>query len=144
MQLSDLHDRLETATNLEVYPSVSPDGATAPYVIYNRTTYTPVRTLAGSTGYYESIFRIDVYDYSFDAAQGFADRVVAGVDDWMDSGKGVLSSALENRRDLSDLTTDPALSRAQVEFRNRQAVAANRSAHSCSMACPCACVRSPG
>lgn len=117
MQLSDLRERLEAATNLEVYPNVSPDDSTAPYVIYNRTTNTPVRSLQGSTGVYESVFRIDTYAYSFDEAEGFANQIVTHLDDWRDDTKGVLSCALEVRRDLSDITTDPALSRAQVEFR---------------------------
>lgn len=117
MDVSHILTKLETATNLDVYPKVSPDGSTAPFVIYNRTSSSPLRTLEGSTGVYETTYRIDAYDASYDAALACAGKIKLALDDWSDATIGVLSTSLEVERDLSDLTDDPKLSRIQVEFR---------------------------
>jgi hypothetical protein len=117
MDASDICTKLEAATGLDVYPQVSPDNSVAPFVIYNRTSMTPLRTLAGATGVFESLYRIDAYDFSFDAALLCAGKIRDALSDWTDASIGVLSSSLEAERDLSDLTSDPKLNRVQVEIR---------------------------
>lgn len=99
----------------KVYPLVAPSGATAPFAVYNRASTTRLRDMAGAIGVAAPTFRVDLYAASFLTARQLADAARLLLDGYSDAE--IMDVELVQDRDLSDLTTDPNLSRVQLEFR---------------------------
>ncbi|KQO53366.1 tail completion protein gp17 [Sphingomonas sp. Leaf257] len=97
------------------YPVVAPKGVKVPFVIYTRVSTPRLRDFNGPTGNAMPTFRIDAYDVGFDAARALADSIRVALDGHR--GGIIQDCVLINEQDLSDLTSDPALSRVQLEFR---------------------------
>ena len=106
---------LLSAITPNTYPVVAPKGVKAPFVIYTRVSTPRLRDFDGPTGNAMPTFRVDAYGVGFDAARILANSIRVTLDGYR--GGNIQDCALINEQDLSDLTSDPALSRVQLEFR---------------------------
>jgi hypothetical protein len=97
------------------FPNVVPKGTRAPFVTYNRVSTPRLRDFDGPTGNAMPTFRVDVYALDFDEARALANSIRIKLDGYRDAV--VQSCALINEMDLSDLTSNSALSRVQLEFK---------------------------
>lgn len=97
------------------YPVTAPKTAHAPFIVYTRVSTPRLRDFDGPIGMAMPLFQVDIYANDFDEARLLATSVRTSLDGFE---TGALSSCvLENEQDMSDLTSDPALSRVMLEFR---------------------------
>lgn len=99
----------------QTYPLVVPEGKKAPFVTYTRVSTPRLRDLDGPSGMAMPTFRVDAYASDFDAARAIAKSIRTKLDGYRDDE--ICDCALVNEQDLSDLTSNPNLSRVQLEFR---------------------------
>lgn len=99
----------------DTFPTVAPKGVEAPFVIYTRVSTPRLRDFNGPTGNAMPTFRVDAYALDFDEARALANAIRIKLDGYRDDD--VEDCALINEQDLSDLTSNPALSRVQLEFK---------------------------
>lgn len=97
------------------FPTVAPKGVKAPFVIYTRVSTPRLRDFDGPTGNAMPTFRVDAYALDFDEARTLANSIRIKLDGYRDDV--VQDCSLINEQDLSDLTSNPALSRVQLEFK---------------------------
>jgi hypothetical protein len=97
------------------YPIVAPKGVKAPFVVYTRVSTPRLRDFDGPTGNAMPTFRIDAYALGYDEARALANSIRIALDGYR--GGIIRDCALVNEQDMGDLTSDPALSRVQLEFR---------------------------
>ena len=101
--------------SIKVYPVVAPDNAVAPYVIYQRVSTPRWTSLDGPSRVAQPTFQVDVYHSTYLQARTVAGQIRASLDGLREGD--VLGCTLENERDLSDLTAEPSLHRANMMFR---------------------------
>lgn len=106
---------LLSAVAPSTYPATAPKGVKAPFVIYTRVSTPRLRDFDGPHGIAMPTFRIDAYAAGYDAARALANAIRIKLDGYR--GGIIQDCALMNEQDMSDLTSDPALSRVQLEFR---------------------------
>lgn len=97
------------------FPNVVPKGTKAPFVTYTRVSTPRLRDFDGPTGNAMPTFRVDAYAEDYDEARALANSIRVKLDGYRDAV--VQDCALVNEQDLSDLTSNPALSRVQLEFK---------------------------
>src|SRR5574340_121579 len=62
-----------------VYPSVAPDGAVAPFIVYQRVGSSPENTLADGQPVQQTRMQIDAYATTYAAAQTLAQQIEAAM-----------------------------------------------------------------
>nr|WP_246348620.1 DUF3168 domain-containing protein [Sphingomonas aerophila] len=97
------------------YPVVVPKGKSAPFLTYTRVSTPRLRDFDGPIGTAKPRFQVDVYAADFDAARTLATSIRALLDGYRD--EEIQDCALINEQDMSDLTSNPDLSRIMLEFR---------------------------
>ncbi len=106
---------LLSAVAPNTYPATAPKGVKSPFVIYTRVSTPRLRDFDGPCGHAMPTFRIDAYASTYDAARDLANSIRTTLDGYR--GGIIQACALVNEQDMSDLTSNPALSRVQLEFR---------------------------
>ena len=106
---------LLSAVAPNTYPAIAPKGVKSPFVIYTRVSTPRLRDFDGPTGNAMPTFRVDAYAITYDAARALANSIRVALDGYR--GGIIQDCALVNEQDMSDLTSNPALSRVQLEFR---------------------------
>ena len=106
---------LLSAVAPSTYPATAPKSVKSPFVIYTRVSTPRLRDFDGPTGNAMPTFRVDAYASTYDAARTLANSIRAALDGYR--GGIIQDCALVNEQDMSDLTSNPALSRVQLEFR---------------------------
>lgn len=97
----------------KTYPRAAPKSAVAPFIVYTRVRTARVRHLTGPSGMAMPVFQIDIYDESYSAAHQTANQVRLLLDGYSDGD--ILHCSVIEEQDMSDLTSNPDLSRVQME-----------------------------
>lgn len=92
---------IDEASNLQTFPLFAPDGATFPYVIYQRLSTTRPKTLAGDDSGPIATFGVQIFAESYSDAKDVADVVRLAVDNFNGSAGGltITSVGITDERD---------------------------------------------
>ena len=99
----------------QTYPTTAPKSVNPPFMIYTRVSTSRLRSFDGPMGMAMPMFQVDIYASDFDEARQLAGQVRSLLDGYRDTK--IADCSLLNEQDMSDLTSDPALSRVMLEFR---------------------------
>lgn len=97
-----------------VFPLNAPSGAKPPFVTYTRTSASRLHDFDGPMGVASPTFRVDAYAVGYLEVRKLANAIRVRLDGYDDAE--VHNVELIAERDLSDFTTNPELSRVQLEF----------------------------
>ena len=86
---------IDAATNLATYPHFAPDGATLPYVIYQRARTDREKTLDGDTVGIVGTFGVFVYADTYSESKTVAEAVRQSIDNFNGDGGGLTIARVE-------------------------------------------------
>lgn len=89
-----------------IYPALAPQGATLPYVVYERISTPRVRGLDGTSGLGAPRFQITSWAESYSGAKALADAVRDALDDYSGTvGTAILDDAfIDDEGDVENLS----------------------------------------
>lgn len=103
-QLSN-HAGLTALVGVKIYPLIAPQGAQAPFVVYQKVSRIPAYSHSGYSTYQKVRLQISCFAETYLEAKNIAAQVVDAMETWPDANAKVMSVFLDDETDIYDERT---------------------------------------